>query len=121
MPKPARTYSQLSLQVAIDQGFPGTYIVPKSTGNSYYLNGESTEGDIHFTVEQAGWNAEGKFHISRDVGGANYSVYYIGDVYSPPPKCDAIGEKVKAGELWMKENKTKCDEAATAFWGKMGM
>lgn len=67
----------LSEEVVIDNGFPGTY--RWIGGTSYYLGGNTNEGQVHFSINGGENEDFTKFHITHSINGSNVQVFFKED------------------------------------------
>jgi len=115
--------SRLAQEVEITQGFPGAYIWNR--GISYYLNGDPSQGEIHFSLPGMSGTFE-TYHVSRDYGGKNAQIWYKEGVLDKKGPGNNRVDKIEIINLpateqavfwkWYNINKDKCHKAAAEFW-----
>ncbi len=111
----------LKHEVKLTDEFDGTY--KWKGGTSYYLNGNSSSGEIHFSIN-GGNNDDFKgFHITRSIGGLNAQVFFTGatmQVHSGSPKLNNVPTAEKLlWNTWWTANKDKVKKAGAEFWKKV--
>ena len=108
----------LKKSVVIDNGFPGTYTY--RGGTSYYLNGITGAGEIHFSINGSDNTDFTKFHVTYSVGGSNVGIWFIGDTFSNPPNLQNLpSSKMEDWKTWWANNKSNVVAAAQEFWTKV--
>jgi len=84
----------------------------------YYLNGDSSKGEIHFTVPGSAGRLFEEFHISRAYGGINAPIYYKKGVYSSTDAHLPSGDEA-LWKKWLNDHEADCDAAALEFWNSL--
>ena len=105
---------ELNQSVAINGGFPGTYVW--KNGTSYYLNGDTSTGEIHFSVNGRNDEEFTRFHVTRSINGTNIGIWYTGTKRTNIVKDSLPSSKEGEWTGWWAENQGNCDAAAAEFW-----
>ena len=111
----SKKIKNLAETVKIEQGFPGTY--QWTGGTSYYLNGESNQGDIHFSVSSNPEDDFTAFHITPQVlTGTNVGIWFQEATWSNNNTKNLPSHKNEEWETWWAANQLKVEAAAVDFW-----
>jgi hypothetical protein len=113
----AKLIKDLIQEVTIDSGFPGTY--KWTGGTSYYLDGNTGSGEIHFSINGGDNDTFAAFHITYSITGSNVGIWYNGSAFSNVNRKNLPPGKFLAWNTWWAANKANCNSAATDFWNKL--
>jgi len=105
----------LKTSVTIADGFPGTY--KYTGGTSYYLNGITGAGEIHFSVNESANSEFTKFHLSYSISGTNIGIWFVGDTRSGKPNVQSLPSfKMDQWKSWWETNQKNVENAGREFW-----
>ena len=102
-------------EFTITDGFPGTY--KRAGGRSWYLNGDTSAGTIHFSINGTDLSA---WHITYSLTGTNIGIWYHGATFSNVNENNIPGSKYAAWVQWNEDNWRACDAAAADLYNQFG-
>lgn len=112
----SKKVGELNQVVTITNGFPGQY--KWLGGTSYYLNGDTAQGEIHFSVSGKDTEEFKSFHITPDVlSGTNVGIWFNPPNWTPSPNLKNLPDSKKSDwEKWWTTNQQNVIAVAQDFW-----